>query len=361
MAMLSKRSVAAQSEGNGNDVNIDKTESDFNDIPTALPSKPDSSPTPEQTKLGLTGEECAEQVSNFALDEASGVMNDEEEKMINIGNDSSSANYAHTTDDALLRGGVLDASHEPIIISGLPDSLNLPSFDTSPSTEDSPPIQIDPTVISDGKEENVISNTVSPANIAAMAAAAARNKESSSLRPTPSPVKKRKFKSKYSASGSTAPMGIAAMAAAAARQKMALKGAIEEYDTSDLYTGDSSTTINQTEVTKTLPEDPSVNLAKTESIMHSINKDIPAEISSTNDEALLPTSPQQDDTVAKAYGHDMLSDVNNLAAQEHAENPASPLHKQECGEINRPNNDEDNSDWLSDIKKWADQENVEST
>ena len=128
----------------------------------------------------------------------------------------------------------------------LPDSLNMPSFDTAPSTEELQKVPVEPShnkiFVKNGTD--VIPSNATPVNIAAMAAATAKKKSASTKSSPPSSIEKRKTKSKFSDAGSSAPMGIAAMAAAAARQKMLLKEAINECNTSDLRIGEASTTSN---------------------------------------------------------------------------------------------------------------------
>jgi hypothetical protein len=140
-----------------------------------------------------------------------------------------------STDDALHRHAVLNPNHEPTSLCSLPDFLDVPSFETTPSTKESSVIQIEPLSITDEKRSiDKASSAASPSNIALMAAAAAKRKSASKGSSTPSSNEKRRSKAKFPVQGSTAPMGIAAMAAAAARQKILLKEAIEECDLSDL-------------------------------------------------------------------------------------------------------------------------------
>lgn len=262
MAMLSKRSLAAQSGENDICANADKAESVPRDTLTVMPSVPHSPPTLAQNDIDFTGDSkdvkrksehandkkdksqngsssnehppvAAENdgkvddaqpepravlmamlskrnsLSTDNLDKATVIIDGKEAEVADENSGSSNQCDKQATDDSLHRGGVLDTSHEPTSILSIPDSLNMPSFDTSPPSEDSPPLRIEPASISDEKEEITPTNTVSPINIAAMAAAAAKKKEGSSISSTPPSVEKRKFKSKFSAAGSTAPMGIA--------------------------------------------------------------------------------------------------------------------------------------------------------
>lgn len=155
-------------------------------------------------------------------------------------------------EDNTQTGGPNHALHENHNTSDtiLPDSLNMPSFDTAPSSEEPPKVHANPShnniSVANEKQGNTnIPSNATPVNIAAMAAAAAKKKSASKESSTPSSSSdKRKTKSKFSDAGSSAPMGIAAMAAAAARQKILLKEAINECDTSDLSINEASTTSN---------------------------------------------------------------------------------------------------------------------
>ena len=107
------------------------------------------------------------------------------------------------------------------------------------------------------------------------------------------------------------------MAAAAARQKMTLKGAIEECDTSDLYISGSSTKPNRSEPIKSAAEDHSVTVDEAES-MHETEDNISSEISSVNngDDTLASPSSLPQDIGDKISINKSSSENNSVTVDE---------------------------------------------